>query len=129
MARRLSASRSSSSPPVLKGQTFEVVCDCGETLTGPRELDHQAIECPHCGKSLFILPADYYAEAPSRRRLHSLSGQATASERMIDKLNRLAFWARLKEHHRAVGTQFHSLIRRVGQWVKRQFGPQEPRTK
>src|SRR5688500_3740265 len=96
MARRLSLSRSSSNP-ALKNQTFEVICCCGETLTGPRELHHQEIGCPHCGKTLFVLPADQYATKPRSLPAGPIPQNGETSGTVIDNLNRLALWTRLKE--------------------------------
>ncbi len=109
--------------PRLKNQTFEVVCSCGETLSGPRELHHQEIGCPHCGKTLFVLPADQYATKPHSLPAGPIPQDGESSGTVIDKLNRLALWTRLKESRTSWGHRLGSLVSRMGQWVKARLRP------
>jgi hypothetical protein len=36
--------------------SYEVACDCGETIRGERQLRHQVLTCPSCGERVFVLP-------------------------------------------------------------------------
>ena len=118
MSRRVSVFGSASSR-AQRNQTFEVVCSCGAIVTGPREVHHQAVPCPNCGKPLFVLPMDSYAGAVPRR-IHQprASSDRNTSARKIDKLNRLAFWTRLRERRTSLGGRLCSLASRAGRWVK-----------
>jgi hypothetical protein len=106
---------------LLKGQTFLVVCYCGETVSGSRELSHQEIACPHCGKTLFILPADQYVAKPRKASSGSAPADGAPSDTVIDKLHRLAFWTRLQESRRILGRQIGTFVRRMSQWVKQRL--------
>jgi hypothetical protein len=54
--------------------SYQLLCQCGRTLTGARQRRHQVIPCPVCGRPTFILPRSAFAPgaagepaAPSRR--------------------------------------------------------------
>ena len=36
--------------------SYEVVCNCGQTLRGDRQGRHQVLSCPGCGEKVFVLP-------------------------------------------------------------------------
>ena len=122
MARRVSVFNSSSSAAVVTGQTFEVTCSCGELLSGPRKTEAQTIACPECGRRLFVLPADSYAGAlPRRARRSPVPRESGSSARVIDNLNRLALWTRLRESRTSLGGHLCSLASRAGRWLKMRF--------
>jgi hypothetical protein len=35
---------------------YQVVCVCGQSSTGVRQLRHQVVRCSHCNRELFVLP-------------------------------------------------------------------------
>ena len=47
-------------------QPFDVRCGCGHRLSGIREHDFQTRNCPRCGLTAFILPADVYPQVIPR---------------------------------------------------------------
>ena len=116
MSRRLSTSQSRPAALAPAYQTFAVECPCGESVTGQRESQAQTILCPHCGQPMFVLPADCYAES-ARGRASSAPPAGTPSSGLIDKLNRLAFWSKLRNGRRTFG----QVVRQMGRWVKRQL--------
>ncbi|MCA9069604.1 MAG: hypothetical protein KDA84_11805, partial [Planctomycetaceae bacterium] len=78
--------------------------------------------CPHCGAPIFVLPLDCYAEAG----LHRSSSKVTPSNRavpggVIAKLNRLAFWTRIRERRTQWGGRLSSVARSMGDWFKRRL--------
>ncbi len=119
MLRRLSRSHSSAAPAAILEQTFEVVCFCGETLGGLREPKHQQVFCPSCGKSLFVLPADCRRAAKPRHL--SKSDEPPSSGGLIERLNRLAFWTRLRQRRTALGGRVGPMAAHVGRWLKKYF--------
>ncbi len=121
MSRRLSASRSSRPPAATTDQTFEVVCSCGETLGGPRRPEPQTLSCPRCKAPLFVLPRDCYAGTAPERSLRKRNPDARSKGGLIEKLNRLAFWTRLREGRLTLGGQLARSVQRLGEWVKRRF--------
>ncbi len=36
--------------------SYEVACDCGETIRGERQPRHQVLSCPGCGARVFVFP-------------------------------------------------------------------------
>ena len=44
---------------------YEVVCECGETVTGIRRDTWIEAECQDCYQSLFVLPTNVYPATPS----------------------------------------------------------------
>lgn len=122
MARRLSASHSLPPSTALGNQTFEVSCVCGETLTGTREIKPQTLTCPHCGSPVFVLPQDCYAETPPQRaRSQTTPAKEKTARGVIEKLNRLAFWTRLREGRTKVGGQLGTAARHMRGWFKRRL--------
>lgn len=116
MSRRLSTSRSRPVGLAPTDQTYEIECSCGETLFGHREIQAQTVSCPQCNKAVFVLPADCYA-GPSRERRTSASSPNAPSGGLVDKLNRLAFWSKLRNSRRSVVQK----VREMGRWVKRRL--------
>ncbi len=127
MVRRVSTSRSSRRPQAFGDQTFEVVCPCGETLFGQRQPDAQTLPCPRCKAPLFVLPQDCYAGAASLPPLHKSEQASTRRRGLIEKLNRLAFWTRLREGRTTIRGQVGSAVRRFGEWMKTRFSPDRRR--
>jgi hypothetical protein len=41
-------------------QPFEVLCDCGQLVSGIRRRRHQTVACSSCGAVVFVLPEDVY---------------------------------------------------------------------
>ena len=54
-------------PPPPAPEPYSVRCDCGGTVAGFRVSAAQRPSCPHCGRQVFILPANVYPN-PIRTR-------------------------------------------------------------
>jgi hypothetical protein len=42
--------------------SYEVVCNCGQTIQGERQARHQVLTCPGCGDKVFVLPLSPLAD-------------------------------------------------------------------
>jgi hypothetical protein len=122
MTRRLSVKDSASFPVMEGDQTYEILCACGQMMSGHRQVQSQSPACPHCGKPVFVLPADCRASAaPARSRQALTPAAARSPGGVIDKLNRLAFWTKLRKSRASMGSRLSSLATRAGRWIKRRF--------
>lgn len=41
--------------------SYQLLCQCGRTLTGDRQRRHQVVSCPDCSRAIFVLPSSVFA--------------------------------------------------------------------
>jgi|GEM_PF-2337255 hypothetical protein len=77
-------------------QPFEVLCDCGQILSGVRRRRHQTVGCSACGAVVFVLPADVYPplkptrKSGKKKKRQQESPTPTARSRQMAKQDQIA---------------------------------------
>lgn len=66
---------------------YDIVCGCGKICRGQRDVGHQAVACPGCGRKLFVLPRSPFAPGGASALSGAKDSRGTSAGRAGARVN------------------------------------------